>query len=78
MASFNGIDKVQTVGVSLTEKDREEALWSFASSGAYRLVPIEDMFMRSASEPYDGTTLASLFTYAVYERRRPMPLEGAI
>jgi hypothetical protein len=78
MASFNGIDKVQTVGVSLTEKDREEALWSFASSGAYRLVPIEDMFMRSASEPYDGTTLASLFTYAVYERRRPLPMEDAI
>ena len=33
--------------------------------------------MRSASEPYDGTTLASLFTYAVYERHRPIPLEGA-
>ena len=77
MASFNGIDRVQTVGVSLAEKDREEALWAFASTGAYRLVPIEDMFMRSASEPYDGTTLASLFTYAVYERHRPIPLEGA-
>lgn len=76
MAAFAGIDKVQTVGLSLPESMREEALWALASTGVYRIVPIEDMFMRSASEPYDGMTLASLFSYAVYERRIPLPLEG--
>jgi hypothetical protein len=76
MPAFAGIDKVQTVGLSISESKREEALWTLASTGAYRIVPIEDMFMRSASEPYDGVTLASLFTYAVYERRSPTRLEG--
>jgi hypothetical protein len=66
------------VGLSLPEKKREEALWALSSTGAYRIVPIEDMFMRSASEPYDGITLASLFSYAVYERRIPLSVEGAL
>jgi hypothetical protein len=78
MEAYKGIDKVQTVGLSIPEGMRNEALWALPPTGAYRMVPIEDMFMRSAAEPYDGTPLASLFTYAVYERRRPMPLEGVL
>ena len=73
MEAYRGIDKVQTVGLSLPDKEREEALWALASSGVYRIVPIQDMFMRSAAEPYDGVALASLFTYAVHERQRPLP-----
>jgi len=76
MLSYKGVDKVQTVGLALPEGQREELLWSLASSGVYRLVPLEDMFMRSAAEPYDGVALASLFTFAVYERERIMPTEG--
>jgi hypothetical protein len=78
MAAFAGIDKVQTIGLSVPEELREEALWALASTGAYRIVPIGDMFMRSATEPYDGITLASLFTYAVYQRRSPLALEGML
>ena len=76
MAAYKGIDKVQTIGLAVPLDQREEALWALASTGAYRIVPVEDMFMRSAVEPYDGIALASLFTYAVYERNRPLPLEG--
>lgn len=78
MTAFKGVDKVQTVGLSLPEEQRKEALWALSSTGIYRIVPIEDMFMRSSAEPYDGIALASLFTYAVYERRSPIPLEGAV
>ena len=76
MAAYRGVDKVQTVGLSLPDALREQALWSLAPLGVYRIVPIQDMFMRSAAEPYDGTPLASLFTYAVYERQRPLSPEG--
>ncbi len=76
MSAYTGIDKVQTIGLSLPEDKKEEALYALALTGAYRIVPIEDMFMRSASEPYDGVTLASLFTYAVYLRHAPLRLEG--
>ena len=78
MSAFRGVDKVQTIGLSLPEGKREEALWALSSSGVYRIVPVPDMFMRSSAEPYDGVALASLFTYAVYERRRPMTLEDAL
>jgi len=69
MQAFQGIDKVQTVGLALPEKLREEVLWELAPSGVFRFVPLEDMYMRSAVEPYDGVALASLFTYAVHERK---------
>jgi hypothetical protein len=78
MAAFAGIDKVQTIGLSVPGDQREQALWALASTGAYRIVPVQDMFMRSASEPYDGITLASLFTYAIYERRSPLALEDVL
>jgi hypothetical protein len=70
MQAFLGIDKVQTVGLAVDEGYREKVLWALAPSGIYRFVPLEDMYMRSAIEPYDGVALASLFTYAVHERRR--------
>jgi hypothetical protein len=71
MNAFRGVDKVQTVGMALPEDLRNEVLWSLSPSGICRFVPIEDMFMRSASEPYDGMPLAALFTYAVYQRQAP-------
>jgi hypothetical protein len=77
MKAFRGVDKVQTVGTALPEELRREVLWSLAPSGVYRFVPVEDMFMRSATEPYDGMPLASLFTYAVYQRQMPTKEEMA-
>jgi hypothetical protein len=71
MNAFRGVDKVQTVGIALPEELRNEVLWSLAPSGIYRFVPVEDMFMRSATEPYDGMPMAALFTYAVYQREKP-------
>ncbi|HUL39391.1 MAG TPA: acyl-CoA reductase [Methanomassiliicoccales archaeon] len=78
MAAFAGVDKVQTIGLALAESGREEAVWAMAATGSYRIVPVEDMFMRSASEPYDGVGLASLFTYTVYERRSPLEMEDIL
>jgi hypothetical protein len=75
MQAFKGIDKVQTVGMALPEDLREEALWALAPSGVYRFVPLEDMYMRSAIESYDGMALASLFTYQVHDRRHQVKLE---
>jgi hypothetical protein len=77
MNAFRGVDKVQTVGMALPEELRREVLWSLAPSGVYRFVPIEDMFMRSAIEPYDGMPMAALFTYAVYQREAPSKEEMA-
>ena len=71
MSAFRRVDRVQSVGMALPEDLRDEVLWSLTPSGVYRFVPIEDMFMRSATEPYDGMPLAALFTYAVYQRQTP-------
>ncbi len=77
MSAFRGVDRVQTVGTALPEDIRKELLWSLTPSGIYRFVPIEDMFMRSATEPYDGIPMAALFTYAVYQRETPSKEEMA-
>ncbi|NYT11956.1 MAG: hypothetical protein GKC03_05305 [Methanomassiliicoccales archaeon] len=71
--AYTGVDKVQTVGLRLSEGNREKMLDRLTFSGVYRIVPLEDMFMRGAAEPYDGESMASLFTYALY--RRDVPLE---
>jgi len=70
-----GIDKVQTVGLEVGEENRRMLLEELAFNGVYRIVPIGDMFMRGAVEPYDGQGMASLFTYSLYMRDRPVELE---
>ncbi|MEM4736697.1 MAG: hypothetical protein QXD41_02380 [Nitrososphaeria archaeon] len=45
-------------------------LENVAKTGVYRIVPLADMFMRSAIEPYDGTILASAFTNTIYYRNK--------
>jgi hypothetical protein len=73
--AFTGVDKVQTVGLHLSEENREKMLDHLSFSGVYRIVPLEDMFMRGAAEPYDGESMATLFTYALYRRDIPLELE---
>jgi hypothetical protein len=68
--AFKGIDKVQTVGLVVNEEREGPLSLLLASTGVYRIVPINDMYMRSAIEPYDGVSLALPFTYTVYHRRR--------
>jgi len=67
--AFEGIDKVQTVGVALSPGNLESAPRELALAGIFRIVPIMGMFMRSAFEPYDGLGFPSLFTYTSYMRK---------
>ncbi|MEM3786421.1 MAG: acyl-CoA reductase, partial [Nitrososphaeria archaeon] len=68
--AFKGVDKVQTVGLAVSQKNLEYILENVAKTGVYRIVPLADMFMRSAIEPYDGTILASAFTNTIYYRNK--------
>ncbi|MBC7127691.1 MAG: acyl-CoA reductase [Candidatus Methanosuratincola petrocarbonis] len=70
--SFRGIDGVQSVGLSVSDDVRERLCKDLAERGIFRILPLEDMYMRSALEPYDGMNLAQAFTYAVYRRDRPL------
>ncbi|RZN50407.1 aldehyde dehydrogenase family protein [archaeon] len=66
--AYHGIDRVQTVGVSVGTDVHGVLMDELLSTGIYRITPIDDMYMRSASEPYDGAHLAALFTYTLYRR----------
>lgn len=66
--AFRGVDRVQTIGLAISQKNLENILEKFVRTGVYRIVPLADMFMRSAIEPYDGTILASAFTNTIYYR----------
>jgi hypothetical protein len=66
--AFKGIDGIQTVGYSIITEEKEKVFEKLASLGIYRIVPLSDMSMRSAIEPYDGFTLLSAFTKIVYHR----------
>ena len=68
MNAYDGVDKVQTVGLALTERQSAEARTALLSSGAYRIVPLVDMYRRDPAEPYDGSPLAAQFSYAMYHR----------
>ena len=68
--AFTGVDGVQTVGLAVEETEREKLLDGLAKVGVYRITPIEDMYMRSPVEPYDGIFLASTFTYTIYSRKK--------
>ncbi|MCW4013605.1 MAG: aldehyde dehydrogenase family protein [Candidatus Bathyarchaeota archaeon] len=61
-----GVEKVQTIGAVELNEDEYNLL---AETGAYRIVSLDDMYMRSPSEPYDGVSLPDAFTYKVYRRR---------
>ncbi len=68
--TFKGVDGLQTVGYAISGDDEEKLFEKLVSLGIYRIVPLSDMFMRSAVEPYDGVILLSAFTKIVYLRNR--------
>ena len=70
--AYSGVDKVQTVGLALSNDKVEEVSEKLTSYGVYRIVPLQDMSIRSALEPYDGVNLASFFTNTIYLRKKPI------
>ncbi len=76
--SFRGIDGVQSVGLAVTDASRERMVEGLVGAGVHRILPLGDMFMRGAVEPYDGVTMTSLFTRIVYWRTRNEIMEGQL
>lgn len=76
--AWTGIDQVQTIGLAVGSDRYEGLSLAMAQIGAFRLVPVGDMYMRGAAEPYDGVTLASIFTTAVYRRDAHLTLEDQL
>jgi hypothetical protein len=74
--AFKGIDGVQSVGLAVTEGSRQTYVDLLVGAGVHRIMPLGDMFMRGAVEPYDGVTMSSLFTRIVYWRKANAALEG--
>jgi hypothetical protein len=67
---FRGVLRVQTVGIATT-RERFEALGLvLCRSGAYRIVPLKDMHLRSPVEPFDGRHLARDFVDIIYIRQQ--------
>lgn len=72
--SYAGIDRVQTIGMAVAEPMKEDRSMRISRLGVYRILPVGDMYLRSALEPYDGISLASLFTFMVYQREKEMDM----
>lgn len=76
--AFKGIDGVQSAGLAVTEGSRERFVDLLVAAGVHRILPLGDMFMRGAVEPYDGVTMSSLFTRIIYWRNANASLEGQL
>ncbi|MCG7844015.1 MAG: aldehyde dehydrogenase family protein [Methanomassiliicoccales archaeon] len=68
--AFRGIDGVQSVGLAVTDATRDALVDLLVDAGVHRILPLGDMFMRGAVEPYDGVPMTSLFTRIVYWRSK--------
>ncbi|MEM2907551.1 MAG: aldehyde dehydrogenase family protein, partial [Candidatus Odinarchaeota archaeon] len=73
--AFKGVDKVQSIGLALSNANREKIMEDIANTGIFRVTNLGDMYMRSALEPYDGAAIPSMFTYTVYRRDCKHPYE---
>ena len=69
-SAFRGADRVQSVGLAVSGTNRDKLLAGLPATGAFRIMPVDDMFMRSPLEPYDGMQMAEIFTHRVYMRDR--------
>jgi len=69
-APFKGVLRVQTVGLAAS-RERFEALTRLLyGSGAYRIVPLKEMHLRSPVEPFDGRHFARDFVDIIYIRQQ--------
>ncbi len=66
--AFKDVDKIQSVGLALSEPNKNKIVEELPATGVYRITTLADMYMRSPIEPYDGASIPSLFTYTVYRR----------
>jgi hypothetical protein len=76
--AFLGIDGVQSVGLAVKESSKSKIVELLVDAGVHRILPLGDMFMRGAVEPYDGVPMTSLFTRIVYWRQKSAAVEGQI
>lgn len=76
--AFRGIDGVQSIGLAITDASMPAIVDGLVRAGVHRILPLGDMFMRGAVEPYDGVPMTSLFTRIVYWRMRNEGLEGQL
>jgi hypothetical protein len=76
MKAFKGIDKIQTVGTAISPESEPKIAELLAEAGVFRIVPLNDMYLRSPSEPYDGVAIPSSFTHIVYRRKLSLNMEG--
>ncbi len=75
--AFKEVDKVQSIGLALSESNKNKIIEELPNTGIYRITTLADMYMRSAIEPYDGASIPLLFTYTVYRRDVKHPYEIA-
>jgi hypothetical protein len=68
--SFRGVLRVQTVGLATTRERFEALSLVLCHSGAYRIVPLKEMHLRSPVEPFDGRHLARDFVDIIYIRQQ--------
>jgi len=76
--AFRGIDGVQSIGLAITDASMPAIVDGLVRAGVHRILPLGDMFMRGAVEPYDGVPMTSLFTRIVYWRMRNDGMEGQL
>jgi hypothetical protein len=60
--------------LAVNEVSKEGIVDLLVDAGVHRIIPLEDMFMRGAVEPYDGVPMTALFTRIVYWRKRSASL----
>ena len=67
-ACYAGVEKVQTVGYAMDKERVRELARELAMMGIYRVVPIGQMYYRTAFEPSDGEFLPRKFIFFSYFR----------
>ncbi|WEU40437.1 MAG: aldehyde dehydrogenase family protein [Candidatus Odinarchaeum yellowstonii] len=73
--AFKDVDKIQSIGLALSDSNKNKIIEELPATGIYRITSLADMYMRSPLEPYDGASIPSLFTYTVYRRDVKHPYE---
>jgi hypothetical protein len=68
--AYEGVDRVQTLSLAVSREKLQEIMQNIYWTGVYRVVPLGESYLRTPSEPYDGTFIPSAFTFTSYIRVR--------
>jgi len=63
---YQGVEKAQTVGYAMDERSAKDFAKELSKIGIYRVVPVGQMYYRTAYEPSDGEYLARELTFLSY------------